>query len=165
MVKLLGACCIFGGGAYVRWTQIREVRRELDTLSELGAALEQMIQEIRLARTPLPALLEGLGRRRSGDTAAFFQTAAEALRQGVPAGEAWRSAAEDLPLSREDRTAVAEAGNSLQGDEAQICKAISLVGMRLTEHLTERHRSRPEREKRATALTFSAAALLVILLI
>lgn len=165
MVKLLGTLCIFGGGCYLRWTQVLEVRRELDTLSALTAALEQMAQEIRLARTPLPRLLEGLGRRRSGDTAAFFQAAALALRQGVPAGDAWRRAAEDLPLAPEDRAILAEAGNSLQGDEEQICKALTLAAAQLAEHLAEKRRARPEREKRATALCFSAAALLVILLI
>ena len=165
MVKLLGCMCIFGGGCYLRWTQVLEVRHELDTLSALAAALEQMAQEIRLARTPLPRLLESLCQRRNGDTAAFLGAVAAFLRQGVPAGEAWQRAAEDLPLAPEDRAILAEAGNSLQGDEEQICKALTLAAAQLAERLAEKRRTRPGREKRATALCFSAAALLVILLI
>ena len=83
MVKLLGCMCIFGSGIYLCRIQVLEVRRELDTLSTLTAALEQMAQEIRLTRTPLPRLMESLGRKRIGDTAAFFQTTASSLGKGL----------------------------------------------------------------------------------
>ena len=165
MVKLLGCMCIFGSGIYLCRIQVLEVRRELDTLSTLTAALEQMAQEIRLTRTPLPRLMEILGRKRIGDTAAFFQTTASSLGKGLSAGDSWRRAAEDIPLALEDQVILAEVGNSLQGDEEQICKAIALATAQLEEHLAEKYRVKPEREKRATALCFSATALLVILLI
>ena len=165
MVKLLGCMCIFGSGIYLCRIQVLEVRRELDTLSTLTAALEQMAQEIRLTRTPLPRLMESLGRKRIGDTAAFFQTTASSLGKGLSAGDSWRRAAEDIPLALEDQVILAEVGNSLQGDEEQLCRGLALASARLGDSLAERRRTRAEREKRTTALCFSAAALVVILLI
>ena len=165
MLKLLGCLCIFGGGAYVRWSHVREGRRELETLAALAAALEQMSQEVHMARTPMPRLLAAVARCRSGAAADFFAGAAEALRQGIPAGQAWRQAARGLPLSPEDRAVLAEVGNCLQGDEERLCVGLTQAARRLADSLEDKRRTRAEREKRTTALCFSAAALLVILLI
>ncbi len=60
---------------------------------------------------------------------------------------------------------IAELGGDLQGDEEQVCRAVSLAVLRLSESAGEAERRRPEEEKRAAALWLSAAALLVILLI
>ena len=58
-----------------------------------------------------------------------------------------------------------EAAASLQGDEEQLCRGLALASARLGDSLAERRRTQAEREKRTTALCFSAAALVVILLI
>ena len=79
--------------------------------------------------------------------------------------QVWRQAAEELPLCDEDRDILAEARRHLGGDETSVCKGISLVISHLGRSLEEQRRSRGEREKRVTALCFSGAALLVILLL
>ncbi|MDO4315906.1 MAG: stage III sporulation protein AB [Oscillospiraceae bacterium] len=165
MVKLLGSLCILAGGAMVRWVQASERRRRRDTLSGLLAALRRMAEEIRMARTPLPDLLERLSRDCGAETAAFFHAAASAARQDGELSGAWATAAEALPLADGDRAALRDLGKDLRGDEEKVCKAISLVIYSLAKSAEEQDRNRAQEERRATALCFSAAALLVILLI
>ena len=76
-----------------------------------------------------------------------------------------QSAAEALPLRREDRQALAAMGDALQGDEENICKAILLTNKSLRKDLELTRDRRQETEKRSAALWLSGAALLVILLI
>ena len=70
-----------------------------------------------------------------------------------------------LPLAAEDRSALLALGESLQGDEEQICKAIELARGLLAESLEETRSRRAETERRAAALWLSAGALVVITLI
>ena len=165
MMKLMGALCVLGGGAWLRQSRLREGRRELETLLDLAAALDRLAQAVRLTRAPLTRLLADLGREQAGDTTAFFAAVSAAANRGESPAAAWRRVAEDLPLCREDRAAVEEAAASLQGDEEQLCRGLALASARLGDSLAERRQTRAEREKRTTALCFSAAALVVILLI
>ena len=165
MLKLLGSVLVFGGGALVWRMQVTACRRELALLSDLLSALGRMAEEIRMTRTPLPSLLDKLGRGRSAAVNTFFKSVADAARQGLPVSLAWRDAAAALPLSDEEQAALLEAGTCLGGDEASVCRGLALAQAQLSRSLEEKRHRRPEREKRATALSFSAAALLVILLI
>ena len=76
-----------------------------------------------------------------------------------------RRAAEALPLGPESRTALTALGDSLQGDEESVCKALTLAGKILEKNLAAARDHRQETEKRSAALWLSSAALLVILLI
>ncbi len=165
MVKLLGAACILGAGAWAWRRGLAERRRELDTLADLIALLDCMAEEIRLRRTSLPRLLGTLGRDRTADVRAFCTSVASSLARGAPLGQSWRSAAEALPLRREDRQALAAIGDALQGDEENICKVILLTNKSLRKDLELTRDRRQETEKRSAALWLSGAALLVILLI
>lgn len=165
MLKLLGSLCILGGGILARYVQAAERRRELDTLSDLLRALRRMAEEIRMARTPLPLLLERLARGCGRETGAFFREASAAARRGESLGAAWRQGAEKLPLSAASSAALKELGDSLSGDEETVRKGISLAVRALAEDAEERTRRRPEEARQSAALWLSGAALLVILLI
>lgn len=167
MVRALG-CALVAGAALWGWQRQRtERRRRLDTLWALSAGLERMAEAIRLERTPLPRLLERLGRDETaaGAAAGFFRRLGRALEQGRRAEAVWRAEAEALPLSREDREALAEAAGGLAGDEEQVCRALTAAAVRLRRSLEAERAASPEREKRAAALWLSGGALLVILLI
>ena len=165
MKKLLGAVCVLLGGVWAWRAQLSAARRRRDTLAGLTAGLGQMAEEIRMARTPMPALLACLGRSRRGPERAFFHRAAEELRRGTELPQAWQRAVETLDLPPRTLAVLEELGQDLRGDEEKICKAISLAGKRLEKQLAEWDERRAETEKRTTALWFSASALLVILLI
>ena len=164
-IKLLGSLLIVMGGAMGWFLQQAERRRKRDTLSGLLTALRRMGEAVRMARTPLPLLLERLGADCGPEAAAFFQGAAEAARRGEDFPEDWRRLAEALPLNGGNISLLANLGKDLQGDEEKVCKSVSLVCGQLEKSAEAAEQKRPEEEKRSTALWFSAAALLVILLI
>ena len=126
---------------------------------------EEVGEEIRLRRTSLPRLLHQLAADRGPACRAFCEDAAGAMDRGEPLEFGWRLAAETLPLAAEDRSALLALGESLQGDEEQICKAIELARDLLAESLEETRSRRAETERRAAALWLSAGALVVITLI
>lgn len=165
MVKLAGSVLILAGGLLARRSRGAECRRRLDTLSDLLSALRRMGEEIRMARTPLPLLLERLASGCGPEAGTFFRTAASAAKQGTNLPAAWAKAAQALPLPEADRAAVAALGEDLRGDEETICKAVSLVIYQLAKTLEELLRRKPEEDKRTAALCLSGAALLVILLL
>lgn len=166
MLKLLGSACVLAGGVLARCLYGIERRRELDTLSDLLAVLRRMAEEIRMARTVLPVLLERLPAAHCGlEAGAFFHAVSQEIRRGGDLRAAWCRGADLLPLSDAGKSALRELGESLCGDEENICKAISLAVHALEREAEEMIRLRPEEARRATALCMSAAALLVILLI
>lgn len=164
MLKLLGSICVLGGGLLCWLTALAERRRTRTALGDLLAALRRMREEIRMARTPLPLLMEALGSDcRGPETAALFRRSADAARQGEGLEAAWRGGVGLLPLAPREREIL--EGLTLRGDEESVCKGISLVITELARGVEELERQRPERDRRTAALCFSGAALLVILLI
>ena len=164
MLKLLGSVCVLGGGALYWLIALAERRRTRTALGDLLSALRRMREEIRMARTPLPLLLETLGSDCRGlETAALFQRSAEAALQGEGLETVWRDGVRLLPLASREREVLENL--TLRGDEESICKGISLVITDLARGIEELERQRPERDRRTAALCFSGAALLVILLI
>jgi len=166
MLKLLGSLCVASGGLLAWRLQAADRRRRRDVLSDFQTAFRRMGEEVRMARTPLPALLGALSEEcGSEEAAAFFSAVSRAAGEGESLPEVWRREAESLPLSGRDKSAVAALGCELQGDEETVCKAAAHAACMLAKSAEEAERKRPEEEKRAAALWFSAAALLVILLI
>lgn len=165
MLKLLGSTLILGAGAWLRWNTLAQQRRMRRVLEECLAALRRMAEEIRMARTALPLLLERLAGQCGPDAAVLFSGAAAALRRGEPLTPVWRTLSEELPLPPESREVLADLGADLHGDEEAVCRAILLAVQRLEQHREDLENSRQAEEKRVTALCFSGAALLVILLI
>lgn len=165
MTKLLGAILLMGGGVWMRCMQVSARRYQRQTLAGMVSALHQMAEEIRMARTPLPALMSMLGRSCVGTEGAFFKEVGAALRGGIPASQAWETALPVLELPRRQTAILAELGAGLHGDEEKICKVILLVTRRLERNLEEWDRTAPDVERRTTGLWLSGAALTVILLI
>lgn len=165
MLKLVGALCVASGGALAWRVQWLERKRRRDTLNDLQTAFRRMGEEVRMARTPLPALLYALSKDCGSEAAAFFAAASAAAAKGEDFPTVWRREAENLPLDEVGRSAVFNLGSGLQGDEENVCKVISIVIYALEKSAAKAEEKRPEEEKKAAALWFSASALLVILLL
>ena len=161
MRQLLGSACILAGGFLVWLRCMAERRHQRDTLWELLRALRRMREEVRMARTPLPQLLERLADGCHGECAAFFHRGREALARG----ERWLPNEELPTLPAEAGGVVVSLLNDLKGDEENICKVISLVIIELEKEWENLERGRQAAEKQLTAMCFSGSALLVILLI
>lgn len=163
MLKLMGSLLIFSGGVLARQRCVAAWRRQREALDSLAGALERLAEEIRATALPLPRLLsETADHGAAGD---FFRAVLLRLRGGDSLPWAWEQAAAALPLSPEDRRALAGAGEGLRGSEEQVCRSLETASAQLGRSLEEVRRRQRERERQATALSFSAAALLVILLI
>ena len=164
MIKLVGSLCVLFAGGSVWWLQRQEQRRRRQIVAEL-AALERMETSIRLNRTPLLPLFRQAARGRCHEVSQLFERSAAALAAGRSPEIVWCQAVSCLPVSETDKRALSELVNALQGDETSACKGILLVRKELQNSLSQLEKQRPDEEKRAAALCFSAAALLVILLI
>ena len=163
MLKLMGSFLILAGGVLVRQRCVRAWRQEQEALASLTGALERLAEEVRATALPLPRLLsEAAGPGAAGD---FFRAVLTGLRREEPLPGAWRQAALALSLSPEDRRSLAGAGEGLRGSEEQVCRSLEAASSQLERSLEDARRREREREQQATALSFSGAALLVILLI
>lgn len=162
-MKLVGSLFILAGGGLMWCLQRQAYQRRRTTLFDLVNALRSMGEEIRMVRTPMPSLLQKLAANCGEDSQRFLQTVAAATREGERLTDAWRKGIGELPLSDREREIL--LGMELQGDEEQVRHAISLAAFQLAQCAEELERKRPEEAKRTSALCFSWAALLVILLI
>ena len=160
MLRILGAGLILCGGLLARQTLVGSARCAQRTRRALAAELETMESEIRLLLTPLPELL-----RRGAARSAFSASVTALLAGGGTLTEAWRAAAETLPLPPEEREQLAALGDRLDGDETGVCAALALAAARLRGRYDEVERSRAQTERLTTSLCLSAGLLLVILLL
>lgn len=165
MIKLVGSLCVLFAGGSVWWLQHQEQRRRRQVLAELATALDYMETSIRLNRTPLLTLFRQAARGRCHEVSQLFERGAAALASGRSPETVWCQTVSCLPVSETDKRALSELVNALQGDETSAYKGILLVRKELQNSLSQLEKQRPEEEKRTAALCFSAAALLVILLI
>ena len=163
MIKLFGSVCIFAAGALVWWNQYDMRCRRRKMRWDLIRSLVRMKEEIRMARTPMPLLLEAVAVDCHREVAGVFLKAAKAARQGENLAVVWRQGIQTLPLI--DREQELLGGIMFHGDEESVCKGISLTISCLKRNDEEECRIGRDATRRTTALCFSAAAMLVILLI
>ena len=163
-MKLMGSLCVLFAGGSVWWLQRQEQRRRRQVVAELVSTLERMETSIRLNQTLLP-LFRQAARGRCHEVSQLFERSAAALAAGRSPEIVWCQTVSCLPVSETDKRALSELVNALQGDETSACKGILLARKELQNSLSQLEKQRPDEEKRAAALCFSAAALLVILLI
>ena len=165
MIKLMGSLLILAGGILIRQIRLMEYRRRLHTLADLASSLRRMSDEIRTLRRPLPELMQSLSGTCGPEAGTFFKEAAVRAEHGEDLSEVWRHLSGALPLSERDRAALEELGDDLRGYAAQLCGAAELASRALSKSRDELEEGRLAEEKRITALSLSAALLLVILLI
>lgn len=163
MLKLVGCVLLLGSaGAVQAWT-VLEHRRELDALAGLRAAFGQMGESIRLDLTPMPRLLERLARRGPPAVRGFFAAVTAGLAQGRSLDSAWREAVPGLNLRGEENALLLDL--RLTGDEEAVTAQLDHAVRALEERLGEKRKDRREKEKLSAAVSFSAALLLILLLI
>ncbi len=164
MLKLIGGGCIVIAGAWLFWRIAAEGRRRMAVLRDLTAALENMTDQIRMNRTPMPRLLLQAGIGRGVDVTGFFAAVRMSVGE-IGFSAAWRQAAEALPLPEKEKQVLSELGNCLTGDEEQACRGLISAAKQLNRELNRHRESAAETTKRNAALCFSGAALMIILLI
>lgn len=162
MRKLTGAALLLLAAALAVRISLGERNRRRRTLDDLSRALVRLAEEVRLSRASLPVLLGRLSTDCGPDAGAFFRDTASRLRRGE--GQAWRTAAAALPLDGADLRTVSDLGADLRGDEEQVRRALLTAADALARSGAEMDSCRAAEVRRTAALSFSAAALAVILL-
>jgi len=162
MLRWLGAALILSGGLLARRTMIEGGRAAQRCRRELAAAFEAMEAEVRLLLTPIPALLRG-----SYGAAAdvFFTRAAQAASDGAAPAEAWRRAAEALPLPDEERAAIGGWGGRLDGDAESVCAALSLAAKTMRSRYDENESRRPDRERLTSSICICISLFICVLML
>lgn len=161
MLRWLGAALILCGALLTRQALLESTRRAQRTRLALAAAFEAMEAEIHLLLTPLPSLLR---RSWGAESDAFFETVSKLLRSGATLAEAWRRAAENLPLPREEREAVALMAARLCGGEESVCAALMLAASQLRQSYDRFEARRTENERLTTSISISIGLFLAIFL-
>lgn len=164
MVKLLGSGLVAAGFAAVWLRQMGAYRQELALLLDLAEALTLLSDRIRLSRAPLPRLLGELA-LRPGPAAVLFARVRRELGQGTPLKAAWEQAAGAPALRGDAEQLLAELSCRLTGDEQSVCRGLEEAAGQLRRMAAERREGRRDVARREAALCFSAAAMLIILLI
>ena len=165
MFDLIGSGCIMGAGFWLLWRRKAENRRRSETLTDLITALRNMAEGVRLARVPLPELLDRITVESGRDTLRFFREISAALREGKEVSEVWKCAARELPIHPCEQAAVSAIADSLRNDEEGVYRGTELAIHTLTAHKERWDMHRAEEERRIAAMYVSGAMLLVILLI
>ena len=162
-MKLMGSLLILSGGGLLWYLRMRAWRVRRSVLRDLTTVFRAMGEEIRMTRAPMPRLLLKVSGACGEEVQAFLRGTAVAAERGELLSEVWKQGAEELPLSPREREIV--TGLELQGDEECICRSVSLAALQIAQCAEELEQKRPEETKRTSAVCFSGAALLVILLI
>ena len=163
MVKLVGSLLILAGGGLLWFLRMKNDRRRRSALLDLVVSLRSMGEEIRMERPPMPRLLQRVAERCGEDVQTFLQSVAAAAGNGEGLNASWKKGIMELPLGGLEREILLSV--EFRGDEEKVCKGLSLAAFQLAQCAEELERKRPEEMKRTSALCFSSAALLVILLI
>ena len=163
MIKLMGSLLVFAGGGLVWWIHQGERRRRRRVLADLASLLRQMQEEIRMMRTPMPELFRKLETQCGQDVSAVLAAMSDAAERGSEVNAVWSNAVCALPVGERARDVLCRL--DFCGDEEKQCKELSFAAYELAKYAEVLENSWKEDGKRTTALCFSGAALLVILLI
>jgi stage III sporulation protein AB len=163
VIKLMGSLLVFAAGGLVWWIQQQERRRKGAVLADLASVLRQMQEEIRMMRTPMPELFRKLEKRCGQDVSDVLCAMSGAVEQGTEVAAVWKRSVCALPVDERTRDVLCKL--DFCGDEEKLCKELSFTAYEIAKCAEVLESSRREDGKRISALCFSWAALLVILLI
>ena len=116
MLHLTGAALLLAASALLRRAILSRARQQRQTLRVLSDGFLSLAQAVRATLTPFPALLETVPREGAAVHAL--------LSRGETLSDAWRTAAEALPLPERERSAVASLASALGGEEESVCAAL-----------------------------------------
>ena len=159
-MKWLGSALIFCGGFWWWRLCLLGRKQEKQTLERLLMMLHQLREGIRMARFPLPQLLE-----RAAQDEPFFGEVLRELRKQEELSKAWGMAAENLTLPPQSLEIWCWMGRHLTGDEQSVLQAMTYAEQVMEQERQRLAEQEQEVNRRTTAMCFSAAALAVILLV
>lgn len=170
MLKAVGAALLLTGSAGLGLTAIRRLERRVTALRSLIEALELMERELDFRLPPMKELILATACRATEPAAGFLHACGEGMDklEGKPLAGLWRQAAlEKLPaLKKQDLETLFSVGAVLgRYDGEGQRRTIAVAWERLSNFLAEASEERRRQGKVYGALSVTAGAFLVILLI
>ncbi|MBQ0038179.1 MAG: hypothetical protein KBS74_05845 [Clostridiales bacterium] len=159
-MRALGIVMILSGSVWIAAADVRSRRRTLRLLGELEAALRDMETGIRWKRQMLPDIIAQQAKRPL--CGAYFAAVSDGLRLEIPLQDAWQSAFAALKM-QEARECL--QNTELCGDEKRIMGNLNMAAEHLHKLHEELHAKQRQEEKLHLTVVFSAAGMLIILLI
>ena len=163
MLHLTGAALLLAASALLRQALLSRARQQRRTLRALADGLLSLAESVRATLAPFPALLNAMP--REGAAGDFFLSVCTLLSRGETLSDAWRTAAEALPLPERERSAVASLASALGGEEESVCAALHRASAELLSAERALHAREREDGRVVSALCFSGALLFAILLL
>ena len=163
MLHLTGASLLLAASALLRRAILSRARQQRRTLRALSECFLSLAQSVHATLAPFPSLLETMPREGAAGT--FFSSVRALLSCGETLPGAWRTAAEALPLSERERSAVESLASALGGEEESVCTALHRASAELLSAERALHAREREDGRVVSALCFSGALLLGILLL
>lgn len=170
MLKAVGAALLLAGSAGLGLAAIRRLERRVTALRSLTEALELMERELDFRLPPMKELILETAGRAAEPAAGFFRACGEGMDEleGNPLSGLWRQTAlEKLPaLKKQDLETLFSVGAVLgRYDGEGQRRTIAAARERLSDFLVEASEERRRQGKVYGALSVTAGAFLVILLL
>ena len=157
-LRLAGSALLIAAGTLLGWGRLSEMQRRARCLRELCEGLGRMETELETLQSPLRELLSHLTDLR------FFRLVAAGFG-GEPFEALWRRAAAAMPLSPEERTALAAPGAVLgRCDAPRACAELALARTALSARCDALEREIASRGKRFAGLGAALGAIVAAVL-
>ena len=157
-LRLLGSALLIAAGTCLGWGRLAEMQRRLSCLRELCAGLGRMEAELETLQSPLRELLPRLTDVR------FFRLVGAGFG-GEPLQTLWRRAADTLPISQEERDALAAPGAVLGScDARRACAELALARASLSARADALEREIASRGRRFAGLGAALGAMVAAIL-
>ena len=166
MMKWMWAALLLSGGWGVSLLWGRRQRRTVEICGEFLLAAQRMERTIRCEQRGLKSLFFELA-AQEGAVGRFFEDllCLWAAEEETPLRNVWERAASVSELPAEGKRIWRELGQRLSGDSEHICASITAAAEELSALQKSLKETLPNRLRLSSALSLSAAAFLVILLL
>ena len=166
MMRMAGAAMLLGGGWAVSLLWGGRQRRKVEICGEFLFAAQRMEQAIRCEQRGLKTLFFELSAER-GAVGRFFEDllCLWAAEEEETLQTVWEQACVMSELSAEGKRIWQELGRRLSGDSEHVCGSITAAAERMSMLQQSLKEDLPNRLRLGSALSLSAAAFLVILLL
>ncbi len=170
MLRAAGAACLLTGAVCLGLSARSGLRERRETLEQLQGALTLLEEELAFRLTPMPVLLDRLGRSQEGRCALFFQTVSRGMRSDPERGlrSCWREGIrEALPILREpERRCLEELGESLGRYDGESQRdVIRQTRSRLEEYLSQAREEQDRLGRIYLSVSLAGGLLAVIVLL
>ena len=166
-MKLAGLLIASAALLLTAFQTLSRQKKQLDTLRELCALLEQMAAELGERCTPLPELMDELAAGATARLRPFFAALCLSLRQldEQRFSESWRQAVDrQLSLPDAAKAALCRLGGFLGRYSGELQRsAVLSTRSELLRELQRRESSMPDKRRLTLGLTAAMVAMLLIL--